>query len=206
MTVFLLVRHGETFANRSNHIQGTLDNHFTSLTDHGICQAREYRRVVRHFGVDSIYTSPLQRAVTTSKIICADSTIKVNVDNRLREISYGYWNGMAIDQLKLNYGAYFDVATNDVRPNSVAVNNGESFSHAKSRIHSFISEVTAQHPHDCVLVVTHGWIIKNFIAMCFNHLDGIAFTNPRNLSLSKVKIDRGCFSKQIYYYNRQIKI
>lgn len=206
MTVFLLVRHGETFANRSNHIQGTLDNDFTALTARGILEARQYQKVLRDFRVDSIYTSPLQRAVKTSQIINADQLLKVSVDDRLREISYGHWNGMAIDQLKLNYAPYFDVATNDVRPDSITVNNGESFNHAKRRIRSFILEMTASHPDDRVLVVTHGWVIKNFISMCFSNLDGVSFNNPRNLSLSKVRIEKDFQNKKIYYYNRQLKV
>lgn len=201
MTTLFLIRHGETFANRLDYIQGTLDNEMTSLTTKGILEAQSYQTLVQDNQIDYVYTSPLRRAVKTSQIICAQSSLAVNVDERLSEISYGRWNGMAIQKLKSQYANYFDTVTNDVRPYSVQVSNGESFTHARTRIQSFLTDIAIKHPRKTVLIVTHGWVIKNIISLCLNNIDGVAFKNPHNLSISKVKIDDESLRQKVCYYN-----
>ena len=42
---FFLIRHGETYANRLNYIQGTLNNDLTSLTKRGILEAENYQKL-----------------------------------------------------------------------------------------------------------------------------------------------------------------
>ena len=63
---FFLIRHGETYANRLNYIQGTLNNDLTSLTKRGILEAENYQKLFNNNQIDYVYTSPLKRAVRNS--------------------------------------------------------------------------------------------------------------------------------------------
>ncbi len=177
----------------------------TALTAKGLFEAQRYQHLLRRQRFDCVYTSPLKRAVKTSQIICAQSELTAVVDERLVEISYGHWNGMAIATLKRQYADYFDRETNDVRPSSVQISNGESFDHARSRLQSFLAEMAHQHPQATVLIITHGWIIKNIVALCLENSNGDAFKNPRNLSISKITIDGDSDKRRVCYYNRILK-
>lgn len=199
---FFLIRHGETYANRLNYIQGTLNNDLTSLTKRGILEAENYQKLFNNNQIDYVYTSPLKRAVRTGEIICAETNIRIQVDNRLSEISYGEWNGVDINKLKRQYSTYFDIETNDVRPHSILINNGESFEHARERIWSFILDVSSKHLQKNILIITHGWVIKNIISLCLKNIDGTVFKNPHNLSVSKIQINPILKQQKICYYNR----
>ena len=205
MTTLLLIRHGETYANRLNYIQGTLNNRLATLTEQGIADAKAYQEVLKHNQIDFAYTSPLKRALATSKIICNHTNINVRVDSRLSEISYGQWNGTAIADLKRQYTTFFDSETNDVYPHSIEINNGESFAHARKRVWTFVTEISREYPSQTILVVTHGWVIKNIISLCLNNTDGTAFKNPRNLSVSKIQVDPVTGKQKVCYYNRPLK-
>ncbi|MBD5805833.1 histidine phosphatase family protein [Limosilactobacillus walteri] len=199
---FFLIRHGETYANRLDYIQGTLNNDLTLLTERGKIEAQNYQKVFINNQIDYVYVSPLKRAIKTGEIICAHTDIKVQIDQRLSEISYGTWNGVAINVLKAQYAAYFDLETNDVRPHSIEVSNGESFAHARERIWSFIQEIAKKYPQKNILLVTHGWVIKNIVSLCLKNVDGVVFKNPQNLSVSKIQIDLLLNQRKICYYNR----
>ncbi|WP_433596977.1 histidine phosphatase family protein [Limosilactobacillus reuteri] len=199
---FFLIRHGETYANRLNYIQGTLNDELTSLTKRGMLEAANYQKLFDNNQIDYVYTSPLKRAVKTSEIICATTNIKLRVDERLAEISYGKWNGADISKLKQQYSMYFDVETNDVRPHSILINQGETFEHARTRIWSFLLDVSHRYPQKSILIITHGWIIKNIISLCLGNIDGTAFKNPNNLSISKIQLNPALKQQRICYYNR----
>lgn len=201
---FFLIRHGETYANRLDYIQGTLNDHLATLTERGRLEAQRYQCLLKRNQIDYVFTSPLKRAVTTGEIICKDTTIKMQIDDRLAEISYGEWNGTAISKLKQQYASYFDLATNDVRPHSVQVSKGESFAHARQRVWAFMLDISAKYPEQSILIITHGWVIKNIVALCLKNIDGVAFRNPQNLSISKVKIDLQLNQHKICYYNRPL--
>ncbi len=199
---FFLIRHGETYANRLDYIQGTLNDRLATLTEQGKLEAQRYQYLLKRNQIDYVFTSPLKRAVATGEIICQDTNIKLQIDERLVEISYGKWNGTAISKLKEQYASYFDLATNDVRPHSIQISKGESFAHARQRVWSFILDTAAKYPAQNILIITHGWVIKNIVALCLNKIDGVAFKNPQNLSVSKVKIDLQLNQQKICYYNR----
>ena len=60
MTTLLLIRHGETYANRLNYIQGTLNNRLATLTEQGIADAKAYQEVLKHNDVLDFLLNELQ--------------------------------------------------------------------------------------------------------------------------------------------------
>lgn len=205
MTTLFLIRHGETLANQLNYMQGTLDTKMTRLTPQGIKQAQSYRTWVQNKNITCVYTSPLKRAYETTQIICANSSVPIVVDKRLTELSYGQWNGKSIVKLEQQYAKYFDMETNDVRPLSVAMSKGENFSHARRRLQSFLNEVATQYPENTALVVTHGWVIKNMVALCLLNTTNFSFKNPHNLSITKIEIDSSSKKSKVCYYDQPLK-
>jgi broad specificity phosphatase PhoE len=95
----LLVRHGETEWNRARRYQGWLNS---PLTPEGIAQAEAIGRRLRlmpETAEAEIIASPLGRACHTAAIIaeCLSDTRghrPIRLDERLREISLGAWDGL----------------------------------------------------------------------------------------------------------------
>jgi broad specificity phosphatase PhoE len=95
MTMFL-VRHGETEWNRARRYQGWNDS---PLTPRGIAQAEAIGHrlaALPEAAAATIVASPIGRARRTAEIIaeCLGRTDPPLLDERLREISLGSWDGL----------------------------------------------------------------------------------------------------------------
>ena len=66
MTYLYLVRHGETFDNINQILQGQTDG---ELTANGIRQAEEVRDRLKNEHFDAVVSSDLQRSIDTATII-----------------------------------------------------------------------------------------------------------------------------------------
>lgn len=86
-----IIRHGETDWNRKHLLQGATD---IPLNQNGIDVARLTAEALKDVPFDVIYTSPLKRAVQTAEILRGDRDIPVIRDNRLKEISFGPYEGL----------------------------------------------------------------------------------------------------------------
>ena len=109
MTIFL-VRHGETEWNRTRRYQGWSDS---PLTLRGIAQAEAIGRrlaALPEAANAPIVASPIGRARRTAEIIaeCLDRTDPPLLDDRLREISLGSWDGLDRREIMARAPALFE--------------------------------------------------------------------------------------------------
>jgi probable phosphoglycerate mutase len=105
----LLVRHGETEWNLEGRYQGRLDS---PLTPRGAAQAQTLGQLLaRLAGAEAmpIVASPLGRARHTADIIaaCLGNHSRLRLDDRLREISLGSWDGLTRKEIALRAPALF---------------------------------------------------------------------------------------------------
>ncbi len=108
MTIFL-VRHGETEWNRARRYQGWSDS---PLTARGIGQAEAIGRClapISEAAGAAIVASPLGRACRTAEIIakCLGRSGPPLLDDRLREISLGSWDGLDRREIRRRMGPRF---------------------------------------------------------------------------------------------------
>jgi len=94
--VIVLVRHGETAANRARLALGRAD---PPLTDVGRLQAEALAERLRAEEIAAVLTSPLQRARETAAAIAAAVGVGVEVDERLVELDYGEWDEHRFEDL-----------------------------------------------------------------------------------------------------------
>ena len=94
-TKVYLVRHGDTEWTTGKRFQGQTD---VPLSCEGRRQAREVAQVLADVEFDIAYTSDLSRAVETAETVLAgqSSPVSLVVDNGLREISDGIYEGWSI--------------------------------------------------------------------------------------------------------------
>jgi broad specificity phosphatase PhoE len=152
VTTLLLVRHGETDWNRDGRWQGHSDTH---LNDAGRDQAR---RVVRELhDVDVAYSSDLARARETAEIIAEVLGLPVRLDARLRERSFGAWEGLTAAEIEAAFG---DAHGRWLAGEGAGADDAEPFDAFGARVTSFLAEALERHPGETVLVVAHGGSIR----------------------------------------------
>jgi broad specificity phosphatase PhoE len=152
VTTFLLVRHGETDWNREGRWQGHSN---TQLNDTGREQAR--RAAAELDGVDVIYSSDLARAHETAEIIAAAVGRGVRTDERLRERSFGAWEGLTAPEIEERFAE--DLASWRLG-DGAGPDDAEPFDVFARRVQSFLDEAVERHPDETVLVVAHGGTVR----------------------------------------------
>jgi probable phosphoglycerate mutase len=150
-----LVRHGETEWNIAGRFQGCKD---IPLTEVGLNQAKALKcRFNNSF--DAIYTSPLTRAIQTAKIISENSTIKPIIENEIREINFGEWEGLTINEIAKNYPEQFKVWKTDQEEGSL-IGGDLSIKCASIRARNAILKIANNNANKNIIIVAHGGIIK----------------------------------------------
>ncbi|WP_373898967.1 histidine phosphatase family protein [Haloimpatiens sp. FM7315] len=154
-TTLLLIRHGETEWNTLGKFQGCKD---INLTEEGIFQATLLNKKIQN-SFDYIYTSPLKRAIDTSNIICANSSLKPEIYTNLREINFGKWEGLTLNEMKKLYPKEFQVWRNDDKIAPLC--GGDlSLKLASLRAKKAILDIIEKHKSKRIVVVTHGGLIR----------------------------------------------
>jgi len=154
-----LVRHGHCV--NSGTLLGQAD---AGLSPEGIAQAQALGRLFASLPVDRIVTSDLRRAVETAKWIAhftgsapqhLNSSLEaVELDPRLREISYGQWDGLTWEQIS---------ETDPLAARRKLANwegwtppGGEPFSTFVERVRSAWKSICTGSAHVTVLVAHYG--------------------------------------------------
>ena len=155
-----LIRHGQTNWNKNALYQGTKD---IPMNHKGIEESRILADRLKHFRIDTLYSSPLKRAVDTAQSINAHHKLDIVVRDNLREIELGEWEGLNREQVKAAYPkalGTFTKDTVDTRPPG-----GESFKDLSLRVQETLRDIVLSHGEDDeIVIVTHGGVIKNIIA------------------------------------------
>jgi broad specificity phosphatase PhoE len=152
VTTLLLVRHGETDWNRDGRWQGQSDTH---LNDVGREQAAQLAE--RLDGVDVVYASDLARARETADILAVRLELPVLVDRRLRERSFGAWEGRTRPEIEADFAA---AHARWLAGDGPGADDAEPFADFAGRVRSFLDDVLERHPDETVLVVAHGGSIR----------------------------------------------
>jgi probable phosphoglycerate mutase len=153
----LLVRHGETEWNSERRIQGRFDS---PLTDRGAAQARAVGRLVRTLpdaAAVRIVASPLGRARRTAEIIAAhlDAATELVIDDRLREISVGSWDGLTYHDIEMRSPGVFDgEGRHEWYFRSP---DGDSYHSFAARVGEWLSEAAEMR---LLVAVTHGIVSR----------------------------------------------
>ncbi|PIR48918.1 hypothetical protein COU80_01920 [Candidatus Peregrinibacteria bacterium CG10_big_fil_rev_8_21_14_0_10_55_24] len=155
------IRHGESEGNLIPIYQGETPG--TDLTPKGKKQAKEAGKKLSSQNVDVIYCSPLARTQQTAAVIAKQTGAQVIVDDRLREVSFGEFEGKTVDFSDLSLvKARRAHKLQTGQPESIYHFPGmERWSDVQERIGSFLMEILPRHRSEHVLIVTHADPIQN---------------------------------------------
>ncbi|KRO00527.1 histidine phosphatase family protein [Companilactobacillus kimchiensis] len=195
MVEIYIVRHGETDTNYEGKINGSATD--LDLNKRGQTQVEYLKNYINIEQFDEIFSSPLKRAYQTAEIL-NQQTHKINIDNRLKEINYGSWDGLPADKTKAEHPDGFD-ENNYIAENYIkyAV-NGESYDHVYQRINDFLTDM-AKKGGKKIMVVCHGFITRSFVKLVTNTPDITDIVEPDNASVTKLEIKPSGHSYLKYY-------
>lgn len=193
MTTLLLVRHGQSEANKLNIFAGCgID---PELTEKGLIQARNYAEyAVKSYKIDAVYSSPMKRAFSTAEA-CADLLgIEVTVHNGLREIFGGKWEGMTLKAIFEEYPEEFEIWVNDI--SHCRCTDGESVEEMCERFTAALSEIAEKNEGKTVLIGTHYTPVRAMQAVAVkgsvHAMQG--FDHIPNTSITEIFYDNGKWS------------
>jgi broad specificity phosphatase PhoE len=167
----LLARHAETDWNRDRRWQGHSD---PPLNETGRRQASELAERLERERLHAIFSSDAARARETAEIVGLRLGLPVNTDPRLREVSFGVWEGLTRRQIRHRYADDFARWEAAERPLPPGIEPDEEMA---DRVLAALREIAASYPEGRVLVVTSGGPIRAVEA----HLRGVEQIRARRV-------------------------
>jgi alpha-ribazole phosphatase/probable phosphoglycerate mutase len=152
----LLARHGESLWNAERRFQGATD---IALSDRGRAQAEALARGLRGYRVRAAYVSPYRRAVETAEQALRGTGVPLVIDEELRELSLGEWEGCTVEEVRARDGDPYVAWLR--APHDCPPPGGEPLPVVSERVQAALARIAAAHPAgDDVLVVAHGGVIS----------------------------------------------
>lgn len=180
-TTLILLRHGETEQSLERRFSGRTD---LPLTDLGRAQAAAAaKRIAGVEPITAIVSSPLLRAKQTAHAVGAALGLEVQIDDRLREIDFGAWEGMTFAEARHNGGESFKQWARD---STIAPPGGESQSECLERVSAARRDIVHNQPGSRVLIVTHMTPVKMLLAEVFGSIEVTRRINLDLASISRV--------------------
>lgn len=193
MKKIYLIRHGESQWNVIRKIQGQKD---ISLTDKGVEQAKLIGDRLTKEKIDKIYSSDLERAYNTAKIIGNKIGINPIPKKDFREINFGVWEGLSNDKMMAEY--YDEVYLWRKEPEKLNIQGAENLYQVQKRAMDFLNPILANEENQNILIVSHGVTLKTIILDMLN-MDLIYF---KNLTIDNT----GLSIIEFREYNRVLKL
>jgi probable phosphoglycerate mutase len=145
-TKIYLVRHGQTNWNVEEKIQGQID---IPLNETGRAQALALKDRLKNVQFAACFSSDLSRAYETAEILVEGRGLEIIREERLRERSYGEWEGLTLSLYKKMDGE----------------NKGGAETRASvlSRALQVLEELNHSHEGKTLLATSHGAFLKTIL-------------------------------------------
>ena len=171
-----VVRHGQTDWNIQNKLQGCVE---VPLNSTGIQQAHLLSNNIKSLDFDFIFSSPLNRALETAKIINQKKHVPIITNDSLIERSFGLLEGV--------YGYQYDKSLYWDYDKNYSDKNVEKVQDFFKRVHSFLDILKKQYDNKKLLLVTHNGV--NIAINCY--FNGF----PPKKDLLSITLDNCCYAE-----------
>ena len=188
MATIYLARHGQTEWNVTGKMQGWGNG---ELTESGIRDAHSLGNRLQDISIDVIYSSTSKRAYQTAEFIAGERTVPIIKDDRLREMSFGDWEGRLREEIEkefaTEYRAFWET------PHLYERNSGELFADVSKRAEEIYKDIIDKHPSGTILIVSHSIFLKILTAYLRDLSLDKLFTQTYlgNASLTKIHVTKG---------------
>lgn len=191
MTVIYLIRHGETFWNREERVQGHID---IGLNERGQWQAEQLGQYMSNRRLDAVISSDLIRAADTAQAVAKAHKLEVQLDAKIRERNYGVMQGMLYADLKDKFPRHFEAWM--AREIDYVPDEGESLQQFYERVKMAALAWAKQYEGLHIALVAHGGVLD-----CLHRVaTGLALNAPRNFEILNASLNT------LGYQNGQLSI
>jgi broad specificity phosphatase PhoE len=155
----VLVRHGRTEYNREGRWQGSGSD--VPLDDAGRAEAaRVAESLVERFDgqLAAVYTSDLERARETARIVAARLGLQALDEPALRELSHGRWEGLTHAEVENRWP--HEHAAYQADPYHVRRGGGDSYEDLEARLWPALERLAERHHGERIVAVSHGGPIR----------------------------------------------
>jgi broad specificity phosphatase PhoE len=160
MTKLIIIRHGESEANKLGVIAGWNDYPLTPL---GMAQAEETAAHLATEQIDVVCSSDLCRAYATAEANAKLHGLTVQAYPELRETYCGEWEGITFADLEardpVEYDRFRRVQLTYTNP------GGENLWESGVRFYNKILEIAKENQGKTILIAAHGAVIRVFWAL-----------------------------------------
>jgi broad specificity phosphatase PhoE len=155
----VLLRHGQTEWNAFRRLQGQAD---IELDEVGLAQADRAAQEMARLRPAAFVSSDLVRAARTAQRLGEVSGLPVTIDERLRERSFGHWEGLVHAEIEGGWPTEYALWSRGGQPDGVGL---EPRGDVGTRVAEAVVEHAERLEADATLVlVTHGAAISAGIA------------------------------------------
>jgi len=179
-TCIYLMRHGQIEGYQEKRYNGQSN---VALTGLGKEQSERTCARLADIALDAVYSSDLDRSLYCARLIAERHDLGVVVEEALREINFGDWEGRTWVELQEAYPLDWQKRLQDLT--NYQVPGGESLQDAADRIRPVITRILEKHPNGDVALVAHGGV--NRIVL----LDAIGAALEQAFSIEQ---DYGCMN------------
>ena len=159
MTQLLVIRHGESVANKEDKFAGISD---FDLTERGKMQAELAAKYIKErFTVNAVYASDLLRAYNTALPTAKAFGLEVNRAQAFREIHAGRWEGVRYEDIWKTDGDIFSLWSTDYT--KAYCPEGETVTQVVARAQAEARRIAEAHDGETVVIASHAtpvWAIR----------------------------------------------
>ncbi|MCG9697599.1 histidine phosphatase family protein [Shewanella sp. Isolate11] len=192
-TTFYLMRHGE--CEQGDLLRGHVD---VPLSELGFARMQlAYAKMPE--SVEVVVSSPLLRCQVFAehldrKRLNQQEALTISCDDRLKEIYFGDWDGLGIDELYSQHEAsltsYWDNPWQNPLPGA------ETMQAFESRVDQLLEQLVEQHAGKKILLITHGGVIRHLMAKALGVQGQVGFYTQLSLNYASVVKISHYFDKQ----------
>jgi len=187
------IRHGQTDWNVIKKFQGQTDIPLNSM---GRNQAQVAANYLKQKSFDVMYSSDLSRAAETADIINTHHNLPIERETRLRERSFGRFEGHTIAETREKFPELRQGYENDKL--NFTIPDGESRLEFIQRVGIMLNDIYENHPNQTVAVVSHGGVLGAMVSHIVSQK--LNFDSPQFVPLFSVQ---NCSVSQLEYANGQ---
>lgn len=194
MTRIILIRHGQSEANKARIFAGHTD---APLSEKGHEQARAAAKYLReHEQIDAVYASDLSRAMNTARPTAKAFSLPIHPEKELREIFAGEWEGLPFTTLNEDYAADRDRWHTDLA--HAYCTGGETIAEVFDRTVQAITRIACENDGKTVLVACHWTPVLAMLchAQGFDVTHIGSCTEPKNASIHILRYENDRFTPE----------
>ena len=184
----IFIRQGLSEANAKNRFEGKNGN--SNLHPLGKIQSEFTAEYLKNESIDAIYSSPSPRALYLANCISKVKRMNVLIREDLCEFDGGAWDGKTQGRISQIWPDEDQIWKNNI--DQFVAPEGESMKSFNERVKTAIDKIVAENDGKRILVVTHGYFIKNILINAYGYdLIDLKIKTKKcvNTSISEIKYD-----------------